>query len=62
MPVYEYNCEKCGSKFEILRGITASDEEVKCPKCGTEKPKRLFSVVCGGGHGASSKGNLRFPT
>jgi putative FmdB family regulatory protein len=61
MPVYEYKCEKCGAKFEILRGITAENEEVKCPRCSTEKPKRLFSTVCGASHG-SNKGNLRFPT
>jgi putative FmdB family regulatory protein len=62
MPVYEYNCEKCGTKFEILRGITANNDDVKCPRCGAEKPRRLLSVVCGGSHLASSKGNLRFPT
>jgi putative FmdB family regulatory protein len=62
MPIYEYRCEKCGSKFEILRGITAIDEELKCPKCGAEKPKRLLSAVCGAGHVVSNKGNLRFPT
>jgi putative FmdB family regulatory protein len=62
MPIYEYRCEKCGDKFEIMRGITVTGEDLKCPKCGAEKPKRLFSVVCGGTHGASGKGNLRFPT
>jgi putative FmdB family regulatory protein len=62
MPVYEYSCEKCGGKFEILRGITASNDDVKCPKCGAEKPKRVISVLCGAGHVAPNKGNLRFPT
>ena len=66
MPVYEYKCTQCGVKFEILRGITSTNEAVKCPSCGAEKPERLLSVVCGStphgtSHGAS-KGNLRFPT
>ena len=61
MPLYEYRCKQCGNKFEVLRGITASDEDVKCPKCGGEKPEKLLSVVCGSSH-CESKGNLRFPT
>ena len=34
MPIYEYECRNCGEKFELRRGITDSDSEIKCPKCG----------------------------
>ena len=61
MPFYEYQCEKCSSKFEILRGITENNADVKCPKCGAEKPKRVSSAVCGGKH-QTNKGNLHFPS
>ncbi len=61
MPMYEYRCKQCGIKFEILRGITAADEDVKCPKCGAAKPEKLLSVTCGASR-CESKGNLRFPT
>jgi|WetSurMetagenome_2_1015567.scaffolds.fasta_scaffold19965_1 putative FmdB family regulatory protein len=66
MPMYEYKCRECGVKFEILRGISSTHEDIKCPKCCAEKPERLLSVVCGStsggtGHGLN-KGNLRFPT
>jgi putative FmdB family regulatory protein len=61
MPIYEYKCSHCGTKFEILRGISAANEDIKCPKCGAEKPERLFSAVCGSSH-ELNKGNLRFPT
>jgi putative FmdB family regulatory protein len=62
MPIYEYNCEKCGAKFEIMRGITAIQEAVKCPKCGAVETKKLFSSVCCGSSTNLNRGNLRFPT
>jgi putative FmdB family regulatory protein len=43
MPVYEYECNKCGEKFSMLRRFWDKDDEVKCPKCGQKKPKRLIS-------------------
>ncbi|MBC2714710.1 MAG: zinc ribbon domain-containing protein [Desulfobacteraceae bacterium] len=43
MPIYEYNCEKCDKKFEIL--IMGNDKP-ECPCCGTVKVKRLMSS-CG---------------
>jgi len=44
MPIYEYECTKCGERFELRRSIADSDSEVKCPKCGAEKPRRIFST------------------
>ena len=43
MPIYEYECIKCGEKFEQLRRINESDNEIRCPKCGAEHPRRVFS-------------------
>lgn len=48
MPVYEYQCTKCGEKFEAYRPLMAKDDTVKCPKCGTAKPKRLISSFTSG--------------
>jgi putative FmdB family regulatory protein len=62
VPIYEYKCEKCDTKFEIMRGITAGDEEIKCPKCGAKDTRKLFSAVCGGHTQDTNRGNLRFPT
>jgi putative FmdB family regulatory protein len=52
MPIYEYECPACGGKFELLRSITDNDNEIKCPKCGAEKPRRtvsMFSTTSSGG-------------
>jgi putative FmdB family regulatory protein len=44
MPIYEYKCQKCNEQFEAYKPISASDETVKCPKCGADNPKRQISV------------------
>lgn len=45
MPTYEYQCESCGTKFEMFKSMSAPSRE-KCPDCG-EASKRLISA--GGG-------------
>ena len=44
MPVYEYQCQKCGEGFERRRSMADRDEEIKCPKCRTKHPRRVFSI------------------
>lgn len=47
MPLYEYQCQKCGSKFErFVRGVSLVGEEktVQCPNCGHAEAKRLVSL------------------
>ena len=57
MPIYEYTCKKCDGKFEMLRGMFDSDEDIKCPECGEEHPDRAFSVF-----GSKSSGAGCAPT
>jgi len=54
MPIYEYECLKCGQEFELLRGITANDNDLKCTKCGAEKPRRVVSTFASSGSSDSS--------
>lgn len=45
MPTYDYECSKCGNKFEAFQKIT--DEPLKkCPEC-KGKVKRLISPGSG---------------
>ena len=37
MPLYDYECRKCGP-FEEWRGMDAFDKPARCPECG--KPAR----------------------
>ncbi len=61
MPIYEYKCEKCGYKFEKLVKSSERDNNQKCPKCGNNNTKKIFSAFsCGsdsvGSSSASSCG------
>lgn len=42
MPIYEFECERCGGRFEEL---TAADAAVACPACGSAAARRLYSSV-----------------
>ena len=43
MPIFEYQCEKCGHKFEEL--IFGKKKKVYCPKCKSARVKRLVSKI-----------------
>jgi len=43
MPVYEYFCPNCESKFELLRPMKCANEDAFCPICNNIG-KRLVSV------------------
>jgi putative FmdB family regulatory protein len=42
MPIYEFSCRDCSSKFETL--VLNSQESVKCPQCGSLKLEKLISA------------------
>jgi putative FmdB family regulatory protein len=44
MPIYEYECTKCGARFELIRSIADRDNGVQCPECKDEQPRRLCSM------------------
>ncbi|UCG54963.1 MAG: zinc ribbon domain-containing protein [Dehalococcoidia bacterium] len=46
MPLYEYVCTKCKSRFELLRQMSRADEEVLCPECNGRAEKILSSFAC----------------
>jgi putative FmdB family regulatory protein len=43
MPVYEYKCNDCDDKFEVKQSFFHS-ERPKCPKCQSDKTRRVFSA------------------
>lgn len=53
MPIYEYRCEKCGHKFELLRRMSDSDDEVRCEICGHQKVEKQFSAFAASGGSAA---------
>jgi putative FmdB family regulatory protein len=45
VPIYEFECRKCGDRFEELVGshVGADVEDVVCPACGSKQIERLIS-------------------
>ncbi len=41
MPLYEFQCPKCGHRFERIQKFSDPDPK-KCPKCGAGKIERLL--------------------
>jgi len=51
MPLYEYYCSDCKSKFELLVSHRHADDVV-CVKCASEKVRRLLSVFAMASNGS----------
>ncbi len=41
MPIYEFECEECGARFEEL--LAAGMSEVFCQDCGSTRTRRIYS-------------------
>lgn len=42
MPLYEYECDACGQRFEVIRRFADPEVDV-CTLCGKGPVRRLFS-------------------
>ena len=54
MPLYEYTCENCLERMELL--IRAAEKPV-CPKCGSKKLHKEFSTFAARGEGGYTAGS-----
>ncbi|MFO7444818.1 MAG: zinc ribbon domain-containing protein [Ignavibacteriaceae bacterium] len=68
MPLFEYKCKNCDTKYEVLHKSAVKQEEVACPKCHSTESKKLFSAFSAsidnsGGYSGSScaTGNCEIP-
>jgi putative FmdB family regulatory protein len=54
MPIYEYHCKSCEAKFEkLVRSMSAADDGIKCPECGSDKTARALSVFAVAAEGSA---------
>jgi putative FmdB family regulatory protein len=44
MPIFEYSCDDCGTKFEKLLRRATEANEVRCPSCGQEHLTTEYST------------------
>lgn len=45
MPLYEYRCDECATRFEQRRSMADADKAAVCPVCASLLTQRLFSVI-----------------
>jgi len=46
MPLYEYVCQKCERRFDVL--VRNKRSKTACPSCKSKKSERLFSIFSTG--------------
>ena len=56
MPIYEYKCESCGTKFEKLVRRNAEAAELGCPSCGDKHLNQEFSTFASHANGGIGAG------
>ncbi len=55
MPIYEFDCEECGTGFDKLVRRASAVNEVTCPDCGSENVKKKLSTFASKVAGASPR-------
>jgi len=49
VPLYEYQCTKCGEQFEVRQTMGADGSKLNCPRCQAGNPARLMSTFSSAG-------------
>jgi putative FmdB family regulatory protein len=44
MPIYEFQCDACGKRFEELFRSLTERRRPKCPKCKSPRVRKRFST------------------
>jgi putative FmdB family regulatory protein len=55
MPLYEYRCADCGTRFEILQRLGETAAGLCCPHCGKSRLAKQFSTFSASSTGAASE-------
>jgi putative FmdB family regulatory protein len=56
MPIYEYLCDDCDTRFERI--VINKQQEISCPKCASKKATiqlSVFATANGSSNGSSAK-------
>ena len=55
MPIYEYRCQDCGTKFEKLVRRSSDVPQIECPSCGRKRlTQELSTFAAHSGNGGKS--------
>lgn len=50
MPIYEYKCNDCNTRFEKLVRRVSDSADVACPSCGQRRLSQEFSTFAAHAH------------
>lgn len=54
MPMYEYRCLDCESRFDRLRRMDQDDADVTCPACQSARIQRRLSLFATATRGSAA--------
>lgn len=54
MPLYEYYCSDCRTKFEAIRSMSKADAPIQCKNCESGRTSRALSLFATHVKGESS--------
>jgi len=54
MPLYEYSCQDCGDRFEVLQRMGEGAASVLCPGCGGREVRKQHSTFAASVSGSTS--------
>ena len=58
MPIYEYRCDDCGTKFEKLVRRSADVPGLECPSCGKNHLTQELSTFAAHANGGSKAAEM----
>ena len=56
MPIYEYLCDSCGTRFEKL--VRRSDAATECPSCNNKKVTQQLSTFAAHANGSAGEASM----
>jgi len=60
MPIFEYLCDECGTRFEKLVRRSGESNGLVCPSCASDQLKQQLSTFAA--HGASAPSRAELPS
>ena len=58
MPIYEFDCDSCGSSFDKLVRSMSTVSEVTCPTCSSSNIKKKVSLFSSRGSSRSAASTI----
>ena len=44
MPVFDYQCENCKTRYDVYHKLKEIQEDILCPACGSKSHKKMMSI------------------